>query len=197
MAFTYQNNKTSMQKLMKDLAMRLGALPTLKAKETALRLEIKKVKRVLEAVERERKDLQESQKDHYSIWMEYPSVLSISDVIIENRNIAGVIVPLLGEIKFEVRDYSLFTNRAWIPGGTEVLKKIVELSIRSRLYARQIEILHQARKKTTQKVNLYEKVQIPLFHDSINRIKRFLEDEENLSRSAQKVIKARREREES
>ncbi|MFA6626739.1 MAG: V-type ATP synthase subunit D [Candidatus Cloacimonadaceae bacterium] len=53
--------------------------------------------------------------------------------------------------------------------------------------------MEQVRKKTTQKVNLYEKVQIPAFEDAILRIKRFMEDEENLSKAAQKILKDRLE----
>jgi V/A-type H+-transporting ATPase subunit D len=52
-------------------------------------------------------------------------------------------------------------------------------------------LLDKARKKTTQKVNLYEKVQIPGFQEAIRKIKRFLEDEENLSKSSQKIVKTR------
>ena len=52
-----------------------------------------------------------------------------------------------------------------------------------------MQLLNHARKKTTQKVNLYEKVQIPGFQDAIRKINRFLEDEENLSKSSQKIVK--------
>jgi V/A-type H+-transporting ATPase subunit D len=55
--------------------------------------------------------------------------------------------------------------------------------------------LDYARKKTTQKVNLFEKVQIPGFQDAIRKIKRFMEDEENLSKSSQKIVKSKREAE--
>jgi V/A-type H+-transporting ATPase subunit D len=55
--------------------------------------------------------------------------------------------------------------------------------------------LEQVRKKTTQKVNLYEKVQIPAFEDAILKIKRYLEDEENLSKASQKILKSRFEQE--
>ena len=48
---------------------------------------------------------------------------------------------------------------------------------------------------TTQKVNLFEKVQIPGFQDAIRKIKRFMEDEENLSKSSQKIVKSKREAE--
>jgi len=56
---------------------------------------------------------------------------------------------------------------------------------------RKMQILERVRKKTTQKVNLYEKVQIPAYEDSILKIKRFLEDEENLSKAGQKILKNR------
>ena len=52
-----------------------------------------------------------------------------------------------------------------------------------------MKLLDYARRKTTQKVNLYEKVQIPGYDDAIRKIKRFLEDEDNLSKSAQKIVK--------
>jgi len=38
-------------------------------------------------------------------------------------------------------------------------------------------------------VNLYEKVQIPEYKEAIRKIKRFLEDDENLSKSSQKILK--------
>ena len=51
-------------------------------------------------------------------------------------------------------------------------------------------MLDHARKKTPQKVNLFEKVQIPGFEEAIRKIKRFMEDEENLSKSSQKILKS-------
>ena len=43
MAIKFQYNKTEIQRLSKQLAIREKALPTLKSKETALRLEVKKI----------------------------------------------------------------------------------------------------------------------------------------------------------
>jgi len=42
-------------------------------------------------------------------------------------------------------------------------------------------------------VNLFEKVQIPGYEDAIRKIKRFMEDEENLSMSSQKIVKSRQQ----
>ena len=62
---------------------------------------------------------------------------------------------------------------------------------RMDVLTKDIEILDRARRKTTQKVNLYEKVQIPEFSDAILKIKRYLEDVENLEKAAQKITKQR------
>jgi len=56
---------------------------------------------------------------------------------------------------------------------------------------RKMQLLEVVRKKTTQKVNLYEKVQIPAYEEAILKITRFMEDEENLSKAAQKILKGR------
>jgi V/A-type H+-transporting ATPase subunit D len=43
-------------------------------------------------------------------------------------------------------------------------------------------------------VNLFEKVQIPGYQDALRKIKRFMEDEENLSKSSQKILKSLQEK---
>jgi V/A-type H+-transporting ATPase subunit D len=43
-------------------------------------------------------------------------------------------------------------------------------------------------------VNLFEKVQIPGYQDALRKIKRFMEDEENLSKSSQKILKSQQEK---
>jgi V/A-type H+/Na+-transporting ATPase subunit D len=73
-------------------------------------------------------------------------------------------------------------------------KNVAAIAIEREVFLRKMELLDFARKKTTQKVNLYEKVQIPGFQDAIRKIKRFLEDQENLSKSAQKIVKDRQEK---
>ena len=40
-------------------------------------------------------------------------------------------------------------------------------------------------------MNLYEKVQIPEYQEAILKISRFLEDEENLAKASQKILKAK------
>ncbi|MCC8035596.1 MAG: V-type ATP synthase subunit D, partial [Rikenellaceae bacterium] len=83
------------------------------------------------------------------------------------------------------------SSPAWYSDGVALLKQISELSLEYEFFRHKTALLDYARKKTTQKVNLYEKVQIPGYRDAIRKIKRFLEDEENLSKSSQKIVKTR------
>ena len=92
---------------------------------------------------------------------------------------------------FDSKEFLLFNNPKWFSDGIKILRELTLSSVKRDVFIRKMELLDFARKKTTQKVNLYEKVQIPGYEDAIRRIKRFLEDEENLSKSAQKIVKTR------
>ena len=74
-----------------------------------------------------------------------------------------------------------------------MIKELAQIGIEQEFSAQKLKLLEYARKKTTQKVNLFEKVQIPGYEDAIRKIKRFMEDEENLSKSSQKIVKSRQQ----
>jgi hypothetical protein len=103
----------------------------------------------------------------------------------------GVRVPEINEVSFRLADVSWWNYPAWVPAGIEVLQHVISLDIKIKIKNLQVEALNAARKKTTQKVNLYEKVQIPAYEEAILKIKRFLEDKENISKAAQKIVKKR------
>lgn len=190
MALKFQYNKTYLQQLNKGLKVRENALPTLVAKESALRLEVKKAREQSEAIELDLKKRYAAQEESYRLWTEIPEeLLRVTDVDIEIKKIAGVKTPVLRNVSFDVNRYSAFSQAAWVPCGIEMLKELASLKISLELARKKVHILEYARKKTTQKVNLYEKVQIPEYKEAIRKIKRFLEDEENLSKSSQKILK--------
>jgi V/A-type H+-transporting ATPase subunit D len=174
--------------------MRQKALPTIKSKESALRSEVKRAK--ISAQEyRELFDRAVAEYEYMvALWGEFDcTLLRIADVELTTQKIAGVRIPVLGEIHFEQKAYDVFSSPLWFADGLAILKRLAELGIQHEVYNRRVELLDYARRKTTQKVNLYEKVQIPGYEDAIRKIKRFMEDEENLSKSAQKIVKTRQQ----
>ena len=190
MAIKFQYNKTSLGELGKQLKMRQKALPTIKSKESALRSEVKKAKDTSLEYRRQLESLQGEYDYMVQLWGEFDgSLLRIADVDLAIQKIAGVRTPVLKEVRFEEKPYDLFSSPVWYTAGIDLLKRLSELGIEYELCRRKMELLDFARRKTTQKVNLYEKVQIPGYEDAIRKIKRFLEDEENLSKSAQKIVK--------
>ncbi len=107
------------------------------------------------------------------------------------KKIAGVRTPVLDGIDFSVKEFSLFNHPQWFLDGIELLKELATIGIEREFFVQKSSLLEHARKKTTQKVNLFEKVQIPGYSDAILKIKRFMEDEENLMKSSQKIVKER------
>jgi len=192
MALNFQYNKTYLQQLTKGLKVRTNALPTLMAKESALRLEVKKAREAVVAVERRLEEEYAAQSETLRLWNELPAgLVSIKEVSVDVKKIAGVKTPLLREVRFVVERYSAVLMQPWIPAGIETIKQLSSLKIEAELAKKKVTVLEYARKKTTQKVNLYEKVQIPEYQEAIRKIKRFMEDEDNLSKSSQKILKAK------
>lgn len=198
MAIKFQYNKTSLNNLQKQLKMRLGALPTLQNKESALRLEVRKAKEKSESLIQEL-DLAEKKYDYLApLWNEFDhGIVSITEVDLKTVKVAGVKCPELGEIKYEIKPFNTFAKPAWYMDGVAILKELSRLGIESEVYKEKKRILDYQRKKTTQKVNLYEKVQIPGYQEAIRKIKRYMEDEENLSKASSKIVKERHAAEEA
>jgi V/A-type H+/Na+-transporting ATPase subunit D len=192
MAIKFQYNKTSLQALSKQLDIRVRTLPTIKNKESALRIEVKKAKDKYTEYDTQLLNAIEKYRNLAALWSEYDhSLLRIKEIETSVKKIAGVPTVNLENIVFSRKEYALVNQPDWIPAGIELLKELVTLEVQKHLWYEKMELLNYARRKTTQKVNLYEKVQIPGYEDAIRKIKRFLEDEENLSKSAQKIVKNR------
>ncbi|MEN8117538.1 MAG: V-type ATP synthase subunit D [Bacteroidota bacterium] len=195
MAIKFQYNKTALQSLTKQLNVRLKALPTLKNKEAALRLEVKKAKDKTQELEKELTIKIKSNAESVGLWNEYISdLVAIGEVKIITKKIAGVSIPEMDTIIFDEKEFSLFEQPKWFPQGISFVKEVAAIVTKKEFFNRKMALLDHARRKTTQKVNLYEKVQIPGYEDAIRKIKRFLEDEENLSKSAQKIVKKRQQK---
>lgn len=193
----FQYNKTSLQELDKHLKMRVRALPTIKNKEAALRVEVKRAKDETTELENKLKQKIAQYEKFVRIWGEFDNtLLAVKDLELSIKKVAGVKIPQLENIIFETREFSLFNNPQWFLTGISILKELTTKALEREVHYRKSELLYLARKKTTQKVNLYEKVQIPGYEDAIRKIKRFLEDEENLSKSSQKIVKNRQQEQE-
>lgn len=197
MAIKFQYNKTSLNNLGKQLKMRQKALPTLKNKESALRVSVLAAKRESEMLLAELEDALKRYDYLAALWNEFePNLITITDVELATVKVAGIKTPQLKNIEYEIKDVNTFAKPAWFADGVRILQELTRLGIESEIFEYKRKILDYQRKKTTQKVNLYEKVQIPGYQEAIRKIKRYMEDEENLSKASSKIVKQRHAAEE-
>ena len=195
MAITFQYNKTSLQQIEKQLKMRERTLPIIKNKETALRLEVKKCKEEAVELEKQLQSQIQGYESMYALWGEFdPSLVSLKDVEMDVKKVAGVRVPILTNIRLDVKPFGLFSSPKWYFDGVKLLEGLAKTAVEREFVLAKLGLLDHARRKTTQKVNLFEKVQIPGFQEAVRKIKRFMEDEENLSKSSQKILKSLQEK---
>ena len=195
MAIKFQYNKTSLQMLEKQLKVRVRTLPIIKNKESALRMEVKRCKEEASGLEDKLEQEIQVYEAMFALWNEFDSSLvKVKDVHLGVKKIAGVRVPILENVDFEVRPFSLFASPKWYADGIHLLQLLAQTAIEREFVLAKLNLLEHARKKTTQKVNLFEKVQIPGYQDALRKIKRFMEDEENLSKSSQKILKSIQEK---
>jgi len=188
-----QYNKTALLKINKDLSMRQNALPVLRSKESALRAETRKIRAKIKGLEAGYDATLALLEPMQRLWVEFPNIVKIEKVNFKKKKIASLAVYIIESIDFNTENINFFAYPSWVIQGIENLKEVLQLKLELVNENNILESVEYARRKTTQKVNLYEKVQIPLFEESIRRIKRFLEDQDNLSKSSQKVIKNRME----
>lgn len=192
MAVKFQYNKTSLTNLGKQLKIRQNALPTLKNKESALRVSVQIAKAESEQLLAELDATMKKYDYLAALWNEFqPDLIKITDVDLTTVKVAGIKTPYLKEIHYEIKPFNSFACPAWYADGVNILKELTRLGIESEVYEYKRKLLDYQRKKTTQKVNLYEKVQIPGYQEAIRKIKRYMEDEENLSKASSKIVKTR------
>lgn len=169
-------------------------LPTLKRKESALRAEVTRARKQVKALKKTYDQRMELLSPYHKLWNEFdPDSVEVYEAKMSEKKVAGVNIPVFESLTLKLATDQLFYQPLWLPDGMEILEDLTRLRVERTIFERQMDILDEARKKTTQKVNLYEKVQIPEYQSSIRKIKRYMENEENVSKSAYKIIKRKEE----
>lgn len=167
-------------------------LPTLILKKQQLQMVIRQV----EAKEREKRREQEFVRENIKSWIavfgeEYPlaDLVSIEAVETDTGNIAGVDIPIFKDIRFRDIDYNLFTTPVWVDTAVERLKAIIALDEEVKILQRQVELLSQELRTTSQRVNLFEKVKIPETKENIRVIGIYLGDQQTAAVVRGKIAK--------
>lgn len=156
-------------------------LPTLQLKKQQLQLEILQQNVILQDIK------QTLIKKRHAIhsWaglLAEPQVdiklfLKPEKIITHLKNIAGVDIPVFDTLEFGEQDYDLFLMPLWLDIAIQSLKEVIILNKEILVRQEGVNILRQELRVTTQRVNLFEKVKIPLAQENIRLIKIYIGDQ--------------------
>ena len=113
----FQYNKTSLQQIEKQLKMRQRTLPIIKNKETALRLEVKRCKEEVAALEAKLQEQIAGYERMYALWGEFDaSLVELKDVEMEGIGMSSRLYspykPLVSEKRtLKFIPYFMWANR--------------------------------------------------------------------------------------
>ncbi len=119
-------------------------------------------------------------------------LVTIDGVKISEENVVGVKLPIIEQIDILCAEYSLLSKPHWIDLTVELLKQMLKLKLRLKVDLQRVEVLQNAVKKVTQRLNLFEKVLIPRSQQNIRKIRIFLSDAERAAVVRAKITKQKR-----
>jgi len=170
-------------------------LPTLQLKKQQLQLEIL---HQITLLDEKTKNLA-SKKNAALTWSSLLSEpgaelklwLSPKKIITQEKNIAGIDMPVFEQAEFQAAEYDLFAMPLWVDNAIDILRTIVSWRQELKVIERGIEILREELRITSQRVNLFEKVKIPQTKEAIRLIKIYLGDQMANAVGRSKIAKQR------
>jgi len=119
-------------------------------------------------------------------------LVTVSQVEIGEENVVGVKLPFVKQLEIQSSPYSLLSKPHWVDVLVIKLKEMLQLQVQLKVDKKRLEILQQAVKKVTQRVNLFDKVLIPKAQKNIRTIRIFLSDTERAAVVRAKITKQKR-----
>lgn len=115
----------------------------------------------------------------------------VDEVQVRRGNVAGVRVPVYEGVRFAERAYSLVATPPFYDAAVAFWKRAIEARAAVRILREQADALNRTLIKTTQRINLYEKVLIPQCRENIRRIKVYLGDQQTAAVCRAKIAKGK------
>ncbi|HBM15924.1 MAG TPA: V-type ATP synthase subunit D [Lentisphaeria bacterium] len=170
-------------------------LPTLQLKKQQLQLEARKSQERVELNKKKESDF----KNNITSWIAMFGLndeveriikyIKIEGIFTDKMNIAGVGIPVYKGAKFAIHEYDLFIENPWVDDGIKALCDLVEIRAERDVIIEQYRRISNELRITTQRVNLFEKVKIPLCKENIKKIQIYLGDQLTSAVGRSKIAK--------
>lgn len=192
-------NKSSLKQQRDQLGLYRKFLPSLDLKRQQLLAALKVARKQLEQVAVEIQSVESELAPLYPLVgsatlasKDLSQLILVKAIDIDSENLAGVRLPALRSVEFEVRPYSTLATPFWVDLLVRAMRKMAELRVRQTIAHQRVERLEAAGRRVTQRVNHFEKVLIPEAQANILRIQIFLADQERSAVVRSKIAKSKR-----
>ena len=187
-------SKTELKAQRDSLKRFARFLPTLQLKKQQLQAEVTRMHEEIEVAEKDLADAIAEVEHWIGLFSAQEAemvseLVQISEAVMDEKNIAGVDIPVLVNVLFEELDYDLFATSPWIDRGIEAVKQLIILRFNVTVLEEQRRRLEVELRTTTQRVNLFEKVKIPECKENIRCIQIYLGDQQTAAVGRAKIAK--------
>lgn len=191
----FKLNKSELTRLKVNAKIYSQFLPVLKLKQEQLQIEQIRIKKIIVGIEEEYISMKENIFTNTSVFSDeinpydIEKLIKPSSVDVYTKSVAGINIPIVKEVIINKYYIDAFMAPPWLLFILPELHKLIEKHIEIKVAIKQYNLITAELKKSTQKVNLFEKILIPETKEAIKKIKIFLGDEEVAAVGRAKVAK--------
>lgn len=119
-------------------------------------------------------------------------LVRLKDYQVGSENVVGTRLPVLQTLEVDVRAYDPMVKPHWVDDVARLLHDMLEARLRVQVARQRVAALERAVKVVTQRVNLFEKVLIPIARSNIKKIRVHLSDSDMDAVVRSKISKRKR-----
>jgi V/A-type H+-transporting ATPase subunit D len=195
MAERIKLNKVSLREQKQKRAMYERFLPALEARKQQFLMQLAIVRKEI----REHEAVMNERIQKISLWSPLywdverilPFFVSVREVKLVWRNVAGLRVPEFQAVIFDDPLYSLFAMPYSFDEVIQKTRELISLQEKIRVLREQEHIVSEGFRKTSQRINLYEQKLIPECREAVRKISVYLQDQQAAAVGVAKVAKAK------
>jgi V/A-type H+-transporting ATPase subunit D len=190
-------SKNELKRQKEDLKRFLRYLPMLQLKKRQLQAEIIKIHQAIAEAARAMEQLRAATIVWVDVFAQNISLAgfcTIKTIRTSEGNVAGIDVPLFEGVIFDEKTYDFMTTPLWVDAGIDAVKGMLTLKAKLQVLHKQLDIIKEELRITTQRVNLFEKIKIPQAREHIRVIQIYLGEVRTAEVVRGKIAKAKIER---
>lgn len=189
-------NKTTLNREGRKLKSFRQFVPALDLKRKQLLSARQETRKSLEQTEQLLSDLQQQVADQLPMLansdVELASLLQIRTCDVGYINLVGLELPELRQFEVELAQYSRLLYPHWVDVLLDLQQRALKAEIEIQIYRQRLALLEEGLQKTTQRLNLFDKVLIPQARANIRKIQIALSDAERAGVVRAKIAKNKR-----